>query len=375
MNLPIPPTLRSLALALAVGALSGPLARAHPYASGISNNAGTISFILNETADTVGVYFPDNGSTNFLGANLAPGVHSFTLGPGTNRYVITVNKVGSGAVTQLSNDTNRFNLFYGPRGVAVNQNPKTGNFGRTYVVNANTGTSTSGTTQRTLTWGVYAVNPDGSDAVGQGDTASTCNMTRVPTSVTTTYSPFKISVGSDDMVYVADGCGEYYGGNTNGVYMVTPDLSFGTNLFPILHSDPEVGGGVVGTPVTFGSYADGTLGLYTVFVGPGRSHPGLSDHLAVHQFHRTSFYQRSRGDLQCRNWLGPGRVGRYDYRPGREDLSPSSIGQRPPAATCRSMSSPLTARRNCGTRGTIGRRLAAILSATIAASRFPMTGS
>ena len=57
-NLPIRPALRGLVLALAVSALSGYVAQAHPYASGITNNGGTISFILNETADTVGVYFP-----------------------------------------------------------------------------------------------------------------------------------------------------------------------------------------------------------------------------------------------------------------------------------------------------------------------------
>src|ERR1035441_508814 len=66
----IRPALRGLVLALAVIALSSFVAQAHPYASGITNNGGTVSFILNETADTVGVYFPDNHSTNFLGANL-----------------------------------------------------------------------------------------------------------------------------------------------------------------------------------------------------------------------------------------------------------------------------------------------------------------
>src|ERR1022692_3516798 len=95
-NRSIRPTLRGLVLALAAFGLSGYVATAHPYASGITNTGGTISFILNETADTVGVYFPDNITTNFLGANLAPGVHSFPIGAGTNHYVITVKKVGAG---------------------------------------------------------------------------------------------------------------------------------------------------------------------------------------------------------------------------------------------------------------------------------------
>src|ERR1035441_7211631 len=129
----IRPTLRGLVLALAAFALSGYVARAHPYASQITNTSGSISFYLNETADTVGVYFPNNASTNYLGANLAPGVYSFPLGAGTNSYVITVKKVGTGAPNQISSDENNFNKFYGPRAVAVNNSPKNHNFGRTYV--------------------------------------------------------------------------------------------------------------------------------------------------------------------------------------------------------------------------------------------------
>src|ERR1035441_1795911 len=262
----IRPALRGLVLALAVTALSSFVAQAHPYASGITNVGGTVTFILNENADTVGVYFPDNHSTNFLGNNLTKGVHSFTLGPGTNAYVITVNKVGTGSPSEISVDTNRFDNFWGPRGVAVNRNPKTGNFGRTYVVNASPGTnplggvsSTNGT--RTVTRGVYAVNADGSDAVGQGDTARTCGMTFA---ASTTYSPYRLAVGPDDTVYVCDAAGYYVGGAiTNGVYMVKPDLSSGTNLFPIDGTVPEVCGGVQGC-YAFGSYAAGTLGLYAV---------------------------------------------------------------------------------------------------------------
>lgn len=82
--------IRGVVLTFAVTALSIQVARAHPYASGITNNGGTIFFILNESADTVGVSFPQNNSTNFLGANLAAGPHSFTLGPGTNQYRIYV---------------------------------------------------------------------------------------------------------------------------------------------------------------------------------------------------------------------------------------------------------------------------------------------
>ena len=138
-NLPARPTLRGLVLALAVTALSSYIAQAHPYASGITNVGGTISFILNEAADTVGVYFPDNNSTNFLGNNLAAGVHSFTLGAGTNAYVITVHKTGAGGPVQISVDTSNAVLFPAPRGVAVNANPKDRHFGLIYAANSSPG--------------------------------------------------------------------------------------------------------------------------------------------------------------------------------------------------------------------------------------------
>jgi hypothetical protein len=67
-NLRIRPTLRGLVLALALTALSSQVAPAHPYASGITNVGGTIKFILNEAADDVSVYFPQNNTTNDLGA-------------------------------------------------------------------------------------------------------------------------------------------------------------------------------------------------------------------------------------------------------------------------------------------------------------------
>ncbi len=265
-TLPTRPILRGLVSALAVAALSSQVAQANPYASGIKNNAGTISFILNEAADDVSVSFPQNNTTNDLGA-LAQGTQSFVLGPGTNNYVITVKKIGSGQSSLISVDTNKWVNFWGPRGVTVNRNPKSGNFGRVYTVNASAGHQPLGGVTATapgyrdVTRGVYAINADQTDAVGQGDAAKTFGMTLA---ASTTYSPHKLSVGPDDMVYVGDGAGYYVGGITNGVWMVNPDLSTGTPLFPIDGTVPEVCGGVMGAPFAMGSYAAGTLGLYAI---------------------------------------------------------------------------------------------------------------
>ena len=97
-------------------------ARAHPYASGLTNNAGIISFILNEAANDVSVIFNSGAATNDLGA-LSSGVQSFSLAGYTN-YSIVVTKTGSGSISQISVDATN-NDFYGPRGIAVNNNPQT----------------------------------------------------------------------------------------------------------------------------------------------------------------------------------------------------------------------------------------------------------
>jgi hypothetical protein len=251
--------------------LAGYAACAHPYASGVTNNAGTISFILNESADSVQVAFDNYTSTNNLGA-LAAGVQSFALAGHTN-YAIIVRKAGIGVPFLISADTNRLLNFPGPEGVAVNRNPKTSNFGRIYVVNSNpdivTVKNTSDT--RTCGQGVYLLNADQSDAVGQGDTALTAGLP-VDNNVASAYVyvPYKISVGPDDMVYIGDGrslianttVNPYRNEAGSGVWMAAPDFSTGQDLF-IWGSSTEFGG-VSGRPLVTGSLAGGDLVLYAL---------------------------------------------------------------------------------------------------------------
>src|SRR4051812_44295754 len=95
-----------LAAAVASVLLFTNVARAVPYASGITNTAGTVSFILNESADNVKIVFNGGASTNDLGAQ-SKGGHSFSLGAATS-YEIYVTKTGPTAWTQISEDTNNF---------------------------------------------------------------------------------------------------------------------------------------------------------------------------------------------------------------------------------------------------------------------------
>src|SRR6266542_6082140 len=97
-------TVRTLALALGVAALSTTVVQAHPSASGVTNAGGTIQFVLNENAFNVGVTFDNNTVSNNLGA-LNKGSQSFALGIHTN-FSIYVFNVGSGTPTQISSDAN-----------------------------------------------------------------------------------------------------------------------------------------------------------------------------------------------------------------------------------------------------------------------------
>ncbi len=131
-----------LACLVAAYALLNPCATlAVPYASGVTNNSGTVSFILNEDAGNVTVVFDGGASSTDLGA-LPKGSHSFSLGTATS-FSIVVKKSVPPAWTQISTDSTPVRFFSG-RGVAVNLNPATPLFGRIYVANAVSGATLSG---------------------------------------------------------------------------------------------------------------------------------------------------------------------------------------------------------------------------------------
>src|SRR5262245_17291630 len=91
-----------LVLCLALGAMTTMLllsVSAVPYASRVINNAGTISFILNEAADNVTVALNGGASTLDLGA-LPAGPHSFNLG-GASTFAIVVSKSASSQWTLI----------------------------------------------------------------------------------------------------------------------------------------------------------------------------------------------------------------------------------------------------------------------------------
>jgi hexosaminidase len=228
-------------------------ARAHPYASGIVNSSGTIYWILNEPATDVKIIFDNGTATNDLGSSPQVGTNSFALGA-HHSFSIVVYKIGSNTISQISDDENINNNFYAPRGVAVNRNSKTGNFGRVYVANASGSTANF---RPATTQGIYVMDAASDDVLGLGNTAATGGMTF---GTGGTYGPFKLFVGTDDSLYIGDAGS----GKINGVWVADPNVVTGTALFNsanVSGSTHTNFGRVIGTPNVTGSLAAGNLVL------------------------------------------------------------------------------------------------------------------
>ncbi len=238
-------------------------AKAIPYASGISNVSGTISFVLNESADNVKVIYDGGGAgnTNDLGA-LTKGKQSFALGSHSS-WEIQVSKSATPAWTKISADTNVWAQFYSPSGVAVNHNPTNlALFGRIYVAEAASGKTGAGRT--TVGDGIFILNADQTDALGRGDTASVGTINFDPGSSTTSAgrSPNKIEVGEDNNLYIGDWS------LVNGtVFRTDPDVTVSEEVLAGAGEtmwDPTVHTTINGSPVAKGSLADGTLQLWAI---------------------------------------------------------------------------------------------------------------
>jgi len=242
---------------------------ATPYACGITNAGGTVSFYLNESADNVRVIFDNGARTNDLGA-LARGFYSFSLGTNSS-FRVAVNKdsppgYASGALLEISDGSTPF-YFNAPRGIAVNRNPASAYFGRIYVANSAAGTvvATNGEV-RVLSDGIYVLNPDYSYALGQSTNALTGGIafdtSAPPDNPPAANSPWRIEVGQDDNIYIAD-----FSANTATLWRTDPNVSSGVNLFvgtgaadAAVNGHGRFGGSVI----ALGALSTGSLTLYAL---------------------------------------------------------------------------------------------------------------
>jgi len=235
-----------LPMLLAAALLFPSLSHATPYATCLTNNGpGTsVSFRLNESGIVTLVWTNLSGSliTNAFGnrnAGLITTNMSGGGGPVPGDFTVIVAKTNtpgyiSGVNLQISGDgtngvstnTLRFNA---PRGVAVNTNPASAYFGRIYVANAVSGTTAGGTASIANTNrgdGIYLLNADFSDAVGQGTNARTATLGAFTNAADGDLNtPWRLSIGEDNNLYISD-----FSTNSCTIYVTDPDVLTGTNV-------------------------------------------------------------------------------------------------------------------------------------------------
>lgn len=249
-------------------AASAIVAQAHPYATSLTNNAGVISFRLNEAADDVKILWNDGAASFDLGP-LPRGLTVTNLSAEgiTSPFKVQVAKAGAGVPTLISDNNDTNNMFWAPRSLAVNKRPASPYFGRIYV--GNTAAGTPGGSGRPQTEGIYVLNADSTDAVGQGNTALTGGISMDP--VGSQAMPWRIRVGQDDdNLYICN-----WSDPLGNLFVTDPNVSpgSGTNVFALfdgpyvgtgLGLPPEYNHGSVSEVYVTGSIANGDLTVYTV---------------------------------------------------------------------------------------------------------------
>jgi len=262
------PTILRLTVTLAAGSLAiSTLAR--PYATSLTNSGSSISFRLNESADSVKIISNGGSVTNDLG----PLPKGLTV---TNLTVAGVFKIqvtkssGSGyvqgVVNQISDDANNFVKFANQRGVAINKNTNSPYFGRIYASVATAGVVSSNQFNlggRNVGEGIYLLNADQTDAVGQGDTPRTAGLFFDLNGTAGTESPYRVFVGPDDRLYISD-----WSASNGGLFVTDPNVATNSAATNVLFG---IGGPTTVTNIhgsIYAAYVEGSLGVdLTVYVG------------------------------------------------------------------------------------------------------------
>lgn len=208
-------------LVIAAAVIAASPAFANVYASGLQQTGPTsFSYILNENADTgvtIELWKVGGGLVNSYNVGpQAKGTQTFTWDTtGSTGGLYTAKVIASddgyAGWTKITAD-NTQNNFYSPRGVTVNTIANSPYFGRVYVVEPVGGPTAAG---RTTSEGLYLLNADITDAVGQGNTGLKGGITWG-----TTNSPYRAEVGPDAQVYISDWSDAH-----SGLWQGNPDMS------------------------------------------------------------------------------------------------------------------------------------------------------
>jgi hypothetical protein len=233
------------------------------YASDLTNNAGVVSFRLNENAQGVSIISSGGTVTNDLGAR-SKGLTVTNLGIAPGAFKVQVIRAASAGYVQTSSDsaTNAagiyINKFEHPRGVIVNKNPATPSFGRIYVSVVRYGITASPV--RTNYDGIYLLNADDTVALDTEIFPRTAgldfNFSTPGVLLGETFSPFRLSIGKDDnRLYISDDSDL-----KGGLWVTDLDVatnSVATNVFDVVG---DLNNGATTHGSIYSAVVEGTLG-------------------------------------------------------------------------------------------------------------------
>jgi len=160
------------------------------YASGVSKVGDDVSFVLNHDAWSVQAILDGGAATLDLGTTA--GQINFNMA-GYSSYQIKVNSFAPSGWSQYMPDGFDRSI-YTPNGISIDKNPTSPNFGKAFVSNATTGTTTAGSFGRNTPEGIYVLRADGV-AAGFGTGGVTWGGT---------LGPGKSTIGPDGHLYVTD---------------------------------------------------------------------------------------------------------------------------------------------------------------------------
>ena len=253
---------------------SGP-ARANVFASDLKFSAPAVNanaaspsvdlaFRLNEPADTAVTLAIFRADTNAKVREIALGAKprgqatwtwdlkddGGTIVPKGQEYYfkVTASDDGHTAWDQINFDTDQNCKLPSPWSVAVNKDQNCPYFGRVYVTNSYTGdTSIPPAPQRTCANGMYALNADMTDALGQGDAPITGGVTWTDHWL----CPSTVKIGDDNKVYISSNSDSLGGtwvapGDLSGNWTALLDPANISNYLPYAACPPAIHGSVTG---------------------------------------------------------------------------------------------------------------------------------